>query len=263
MGMTVTQDSVRAPAGSAAPLFTIITAVRNGAKTLDKTIASIAGQTFDDFEYLVIDGASTDGSARILERWNDHISYWISEPDGGIYDAWNKGVRLARGEWIAFLGADDEYYPHALANYADFIAGQGASNPQYVSSRVELFSNNVCVGTIGKAWEWPRFSKYMTAAQVGAMHKRELFTAYGPYDTSYRICGDYEFLLRPRQTLRAGFFPIVTAKMALGGVSNANPHLALVEQARAKSSTGGRAAWLCRLELRISQLMNFIRKVFR
>lgn len=238
----------RTAAASGAPLFTIVTAVRNGAQSIESTIRSLAEQSCRDFEYVVIDAASDDGTVRILEEYNDLIDYWRSEPDRGIYDAWNKGVRLARGQWISFLGAGDVYYPDALKNYADFLSSRCDSTVQYLSSRVDLTRSGRIRRTVGKAWNWRDFSRHMTVAHVGSMHRRTLFEQIGLFDPSYRICGDYELLLRPRASLRAAFLPVTTTRMAYGGVSNARPRPALLEAKRAKLSSGGRKAWLCSVE---------------
>jgi glycosyltransferase involved in cell wall biosynthesis len=230
------------------PLFSIVTVVFNGARTLEATIESVSRQTFRDFEYIVLDGGSTDATVAILERRAPDIQYWKSEPDSGIYAAWNKALDVARGEWVAFLGADDVYYRDALAEYARAIRLAAVPGLQYVSSRVHLVKNGKPVRTVGSQWAWPAFSHHMTVAHVGSVHHRSLFKEYGRYDESYRISADYELLLRPRNRLRTAFLNRVTACMQLGGVSNANVQLALAEQERAKRTTGGRPAWRCRLE---------------
>jgi glycosyltransferase involved in cell wall biosynthesis len=235
--------------------------VLNGAETIERTIRSIAGQTYRNFEFLIIDAASDDGTVQLLERWSDEIDYWRSEPDLGIYDAWNKGLRLARGQWIAFLGADDEYYADALQNYADFLSRNGTAALHYISSRVDLTRAGNRQRTIGKAWNWHDFSRYMNVAHVGSMHCRTLFDQVGLFDHNYRICGDYELLLRPRAELRAGFLPTTTAMMTYGGVSNASPRLALLETAQAKRTSGGRAAWLCTVEYGYALAMSLFHTV--
>jgi len=249
-----------APSG-ASPFFSVVTAVFNGAATLEATIASLRRQTFRNFEYVVLDGGSTDGTVRLLEKHGSEIAYWRSERDSGIYDAWNKAISVARGQWISFLGADDVYCPDALAQYAATIAGQAQAQLQYVSSRVRLVKAGKAVRTIGTAWSWPAFSRYMTVAHVGSMHHRSLFEEYGRFDQSYRLCADYEFLLRPRERLRSAFLDQVTAEMALGGVSNANARSALAEQERAKRTTGGRAGWLCAFERRKAHVTDTCRSL--
>jgi glycosyltransferase involved in cell wall biosynthesis len=93
--------------GADAPILTIITVVRNGAATLEACIQSVIAHNAPRVEYVVIDGGSTDGTVDLLLRYHDQIAFWSSEPDAGIYDAMNKGVRRATGDWILFLGSDD------------------------------------------------------------------------------------------------------------------------------------------------------------
>lgn len=89
------------------PLITVVTVVYNAESTLEQTILSVINQTYDNVEYILVDGASTDGTLDIIKKYEDKIDYWISEPDKGIYDAMNKGIDLASGDFLVFLGADD------------------------------------------------------------------------------------------------------------------------------------------------------------
>jgi glycosyltransferase involved in cell wall biosynthesis len=92
------------------PLVTIITVVFNGEAGLEDTILSVLGQTYDNIEYLVVDGGSTDGTIEIIRKYEGVLDFWISEPDVGIYDAMNKGINLARGDWLNFLNARDLFF---------------------------------------------------------------------------------------------------------------------------------------------------------
>lgn len=231
-----------------APRVSIITATLNAEHSILRTLRSLEQQTFRDFEWLVIDGGSQDGTMNELKERADAVSCVVSERDGGIYDAWNKGLALARGEWIAFLGAGDTYEPDGLANYVEVIAqgvGPEAVLVQYVSSRVRLFSGDKCVRTIGKAWTWAAFRNWMCVAHVGSLHHRTLFEGGRRFDTSYRICGDYEFLLRCGPSLRTRFVPTVTASMLTGGASDSLERAAR-EAEKAKVSTGTRHPWVAR-----------------
>lgn len=106
---------------------TIVTAVYNGELYLEQTIKSVLDQTYDNIEYIIIDGDSTDDTLSIIKKYDEKIAYWISEPDAGIYDAWNKAISLTTGNWIAFVGADDILLPHTVQLYVDYILGN--NNP--------------------------------------------------------------------------------------------------------------------------------------
>src|SRR5690606_19493717 len=97
----------------------------------------------------------------ILREYDHVIDYWVSAPDSGIYDAWNKGLQRATGQWIAFLGADDAYHAGAVRSYVDFIANCADPTLQYVSSRVNLLDEDKVVRTVGKPWTWHVFRRYM------------------------------------------------------------------------------------------------------
>ena len=96
------------------PLFSVITPTLNDAASLRRTIESVLAQTYDNIEYIIIDGGSSDGTMDILAAYEDRIDYWVSEPDAGIFAAMNKGIRLARGELVGIINADDWYVPHAV-----------------------------------------------------------------------------------------------------------------------------------------------------
>src|ERR1700722_12907065 len=91
------------------PLVSVITVVYNGAATLETTLLSVIGQSYDRVEYIVVDGGSKDGTLDLIDRYKSHIATWVSEPDKGVYDAMNKGIRMAKGDWLFFLGSDDRF----------------------------------------------------------------------------------------------------------------------------------------------------------
>jgi glycosyltransferase involved in cell wall biosynthesis len=202
------------------PLITIITATHNAADHLLRTIKFIRDLTYDNIEWIIVDGASRDNTVELIRQNEDVIDYWISEPDAGIYDAWNKGVKLARGDWIAFLGAGDSYKPDAINVYMDAIF-QSPVPPELVSSRVQFVNDVGAVKRVkGGAFEWGTFRKYMTIAHPGAFHSRSLFEKHGLFDTTYSSAADYEFLMRCGPSLRALYLNVITAEMLVGGISN-------------------------------------------
>ena len=234
------------PEGSSdQPLVTVVTAVYNGQSYLAACLESVLRQDYPNIEHIVLDGASNDGTVDVLQHYDDRIALWRSEPDAGVYDAWNRGIAEARGEWICFLGVDDEFLPGAISAYMALAAKN--PNAEYLSSKVRWVHRSGYERMIGRPWSWRQFSRWMCTAHVGSMHHRRLFDRVGKYDTSYRISGDYELLLRARGELRAGYMPVVTVMMRAGGVSDLR--VAYLEQARAKVATGGRNKWLAALEL--------------
>jgi glycosyltransferase involved in cell wall biosynthesis len=227
------------------PLVTVITAVYNGQKYMPGCLESILRQDYPNIEHIVMDGASNDGTVDVLREYDDRIALWRSEPDQGVYDAWNKALAESRGEWICFLGVDDEFLPGAIGAYMALAA----ENPQaeYLSSQVRWVHPSGYERIIGHPWTWRELSKWMCTAHVGSMHRRSLYDRIGTYDTSYRIVGDYELLLRERSQLRAAYMPITTVIMRAGGLGD--HRTAFLEQARAKIATGGRNKLLAVLEL--------------
>jgi len=229
------------------PLVTVVTAVYNGRPYIAGCLESVLHQDYPNIEHIIFDSASSDGTVDVLKQYDERIALWRSEPDRGIYFAWNKALLEARGEWICFLGADDEFLPGAISNYMALAA----MNPraEYLSSRIRRVHSSGYERTVGWPWTWKKFSRAMCTPHVGSMHRRSLFQRLGTYDTSYRIVADYELLLRARQELKTAYMPITTVIMRAGGVSCTR--IALKEQARAKVAAGGRSKLLTAVELQI------------
>jgi glycosyltransferase involved in cell wall biosynthesis len=245
--------------GADRPLVTVVTAVFNGQAYLAGCLESVLRQDYPNIEHIVLDGGSSDGTVDVLRQYDDRIAYWKSEPDKGVYDAWNKALVEARGEWICFLGVDDELLPGALSAYMALAA----NNPQaeYLSSQVSWAHPSGYERTSGKPWAWPEFSRWMCVAHVGSMHRRTLYDRLGAYDTSYPSAADYELLLRARGQLNAAYMPITTVMMRAGGVSDDSS--ALVEAKRAKIAAGGRNKALAELDLRIARAKFMLRPLRR
>jgi len=209
---------------SALPSFTVIVAVRNGASTLQRAFDSVIGQTYDDVEIIVMDGASTDGSQAILERNAEHLAYWESEPDRGVYHAWNKALEHATGDWVSFLGADDRFHHAAvLARMADALAAdEERHRVAYGYLDKTRLDGQVVRSTIGP-WsedQRTRFRRGVMIPHPATFHHRSLFELHGQFDESFRIAGDYEFLLRELLVDDALFIPEVVVDMAGGGMSD-------------------------------------------
>ena len=222
------------------PLVTVVTAAYNAGEYLEDCILSIISQTYRHFEYIVIDGNSTDETVNIINKYQNELAYWVSEPDKGIYDAWNKAIHVSKGQWIVFVGADDLLYPNALEEYVRHITTHPKQHElDFVSSRIELVEDDLTsIRTVGAAWKWDLFKTNMITWHVGCFHARHLFERYGVYDSSYKICGDYELLMRPKDKLITSFVAKTTVKMRTGGVSSVSLHRAIDETYRAKIKNG-------------------------
>lgn len=212
------------------PLITIVTSAFNDCDLLKETISNIQRQTYSHIEYIVIDGGSQDGTIELLQT-SDAVTHWISESDSGIYDAWNKALKLSRGDYIAFLGAGDRYLDGGLNGLALLAASD--KRAEFIYGKVSVEAPGQRSRIIGRPWSWPLFRRYMCTTHVGALHSRKLFDRYGLFDSSYRIAGDYEFLLRPGKNLKTAFLDKAVATMLAGGISQRN-HQVLYEVRRAK-----------------------------
>ena len=210
------------------PLISIITVVFNNEDYLEDAILSVINQTYGNVEYIIIDGGSTDGTLDVIKKYTDEIDYWMSEKDSGVFDAWNKALQLSHGQWIGFLGADDFYELNAIQKYVENI--NLLTEIEFISSKSNLITKDKKTKKIiGKAWNWKDFSIYMNVAHVGSLHHRSLFEKYGIYDINFPVCADYEFLLRARNKLKAGFVNEVLCNFRLGGQSQGNSHWGISE----------------------------------
>ena len=234
-----------------APLISIIVAVLNGAATLQQCIDSVARQTYPNKELIVIDGGSSDGTVDCLNKNQGKISYWISESDLGIYNAWNKGLARAQGEWMCFLGADDYFWDQQVL---ERMAAQLEKLPQEVrvayAQIMLLNAGGEELYPVGEPWVKikERFKQLSCIWHQGVMHRRSLFEKYGQFDETFRIAGDYELLLRELKYADAAFIPdVIITAMRQGGISNkpANTLQTMRELRRAQKIHGqSRPGWM-------------------
>jgi glycosyltransferase involved in cell wall biosynthesis len=215
----------------AAPLISVVVATFNAVVTLDWCIQSVSEQTCQHKELIVIDGGSTDGTVELLKASQQKITYWISEPDRGIYHAWNKALLRARGEWICFLGADDHLWDeHVLTRMAEELAKLPLHIRVAYGQVMLLNGGGERLYAIGEPWERlrQRFLKSMCIPHPGMMHRRSLFEAHGGFDESFRIAGDYELLLRELKVADAAFIPnLITVGMRQGKGESSHPDATL------------------------------------
>jgi glycosyltransferase involved in cell wall biosynthesis len=226
------------------PKFSIIIATFNSGEKFWGCLGSIFSQTFDDYEVIVIDGGSNDDTLEVIQRNRQRIAYWITEPDGGIYDAWNKGLKRSRGEWVCFVGADDFFWDNEVLSETCKCLETAPIGMSVAYGRVALVNREGSVISMrGEPWDSAKgsFQDLMSIPHPGAMHRRELFNRRGVFDTQFRIAGDYELLLRELPENEAFFMPgIITVGVGMGGVSStpAGMFRSLVEVRRAQVKHG-------------------------
>lgn len=197
-------------------MVSVITASWNALEGLKATAASVAEQSCRDVEHVIVDGGSTDGTREWLEGLGGAVR-WISEPDEGIADAFNKALKMARGEYVLALQADDTFFaPNSLARALPHLSGG-----------IDIVSFDVMFETA--AGERRLVSRGLssvlafktTIPHQGAFCRRDLFERLGPFDTSFRIAMDYEFFLRAhRANSTVRLVPEVLTRMPDAGVSS-------------------------------------------
>lgn len=219
----------------------IITVVYNGASTIKTCIESVLGQQYHDLEYIIIDGASTDGTAEIVKKYGSKIAVFCSEPDGGIYDAMNKGIALATGELIGILNADDFLRDSTVvgkvvnkltacqadALYADLIYVDGQD-----STIVKRYWRSGVAKRSSFLWGWmPPHPTFFL--------KRASYEKFGTFRLDLGSAADYELMLRMvyKHGVKTAYLPEITTVMRVGGVSNSS----ILN--RLKANKNDRLAW--------------------
>ncbi len=210
------------------PKMTIITSVLNGSATLGRLLDSLAAQHYPEWEHIVMDGGSTDGTVDLLQARRSRIAYFESAPDRGIYHAWNKALEHAAGEWYCFLGADDFLWDaHVLDRIAPHLAAAaGEYRIVYGTTNVMTAAGEI-LAQLGEPWAAvrPKMRENMALPNPSTFYHRDLFTEHGAFDEAFSIAGDYEFVLRELRRGEALFIEgLVVAGMQEGGRSVNRAH---------------------------------------
>lgn len=199
------------------PILSIVTVVYNGDKYLEQTIESVLSQNcFDDIEYIIIDGGSTDRTIEIIKKYESKLSYWRSEPDKGIYDAMNKGVKAASGRYVGMINADDYYAPNSLSQLIEECKSGDADVIYGDMNIVDVETNEVVYKRKPKSW---KLYIDMNLNHPATFIKTEL-CKLNLYSTKYKIASDYHLLLiLKKQGKHFKYISNVFAFMRNGGVS--------------------------------------------
>jgi glycosyltransferase involved in cell wall biosynthesis len=221
-GKRLTRASTRLKLDS--PLFAVVTVVFNGAEALEATIHSVLSQSYKNFEYIVIDGGSTDGTLDLLRKYEHSIDYWVSEPDKGVYDAFNKACRLITGEWTIFLGAGDVLHDESVLESMSETVSRVSAEIEIVYGKVCLTdSRNRPFETLNRPWEQMR-DRWQGGRPVfphhqGIFHRRPILAGKNPFDTTYRIAADSKVFYDSMKRATPVFADLTIATSTLGGLS--------------------------------------------
>ncbi|MCK5700469.1 MAG: glycosyltransferase [Cyclobacteriaceae bacterium] len=204
--------------------ITIITVCYNSVSHIEDAINSVANQDYKEIEHIVIDGNSYDGTQEVLQKYSGKIAHWISEPDKGIYDAMNKGIKIASGEVIGSLNSDDFYFDNqVISKVVEAFADQKTDavfgdlifvDPDNLSRTLRTYSSN--------SWHPEKFAKGYMPAHPTFFVKRKYYEKYGLFETDYKIAADYEMLIRLLYVYKLNYtyLPLKMVKMRKGGVSS-------------------------------------------
>ncbi len=184
------------------PLISIVTVSFNAVETIEQTILSVVNQTYSHIEYIVIDGGSTDGTVDIIKKYSDKIAYWVSESDRGIYDAMNKGIEKASGDYIYFIGSDDQLLDNAILQIAHRIDGKAIYYGNvYMVKRRRIYNG--------------RFSSFQMVVR-NIPHQATFYpTIYlktNSFNLRYKYLADYYLNLKAWKEINFKYVPIVIAK---------------------------------------------------
>ena len=202
----------------------IITVCYNSAKTIETTIRSVLSQSFRDIEYIVVDGGSTDGTLDILSSYSNQISNWISEPDKGIYDAMNKGIKLSNGDIIATLNADDVYTDETIVAEMMKLIQNKESDAAYGDLAYIAPKDNDRIVRLWKPGQYKKgaFSCGWVAPHPTFFCRKHIFEKHGYYNDDFKIAADFELMLRfiEKHQVKVAYLPKVIVKMRTGGRAN-------------------------------------------
>lgn len=219
------------PKTSSHPLVSVVTIVRNGSDTLARAAESVFSQDYPEIEYIIVDGGSTDGTLDMIRRMDRRISVWVSEPDMGISDAFNKGIAFAHGGIVGILNSDDWYEPGAISAAVHALAESGADiaygKLQYWENgrRTYLVTSDASI-----------LDKGMTVGHPTVFVRRACYERFGLFRLDFRQAMDYEWLLRAKSGgARFCFVDLCLANMQGGGVGDRHWRQSQREVARARA----------------------------
>lgn len=200
--------------------ISLIVATFNSGHCLQNLFDSLDGGVRKFLQIIIIDGKSTDNTLEVINQNKHSIDYFLSEPDEGIYDAWNKGLNEANSDWVMFVGSDDIFLSGALSKLINLLPSID-NNVNFISAKVQISYNSSLKKVVGRPWNSWRLKFIMPVAHPGSLHHKSLFKENN-FDSSFKIAGDYEFLIRRSFEIKPRFLDFILVEMDSGGLSNTN-----------------------------------------
>jgi glycosyltransferase involved in cell wall biosynthesis len=206
------------------PLLTVVTVVFNAREALEATILSVLNQNYGNAEYIIIDGGSSDGTLDIIRKYDDAIDYWQTEPDEGVYDAFNKACPSIRGEWTLFLGAGDLLYDNTVLEQVALAVRTAPQEAELIYGRVCLTTgDDAAVKVLNRPWDqmknrW-RGGRPMLPHHQGIFHRKSLLCEAPPFDTKYRIAADSKLIYPSIARATPIYCDTIITRAPIGGVS--------------------------------------------
>lgn len=242
------------------PLISIITVVYNGEKHLEETILSVLNQTYDNIEYIIIDGGSTDGTVEIIKKYEERIDYWVSERDSGIYDAMNKGIDVVSGEWINFMNVGDSFFDDNVLDVV-FTKNKFENIDVIYGNHKVVYPNKTRIaeaGSMRDIWKGSQFC-HQSSFIYSTFHKSKR------YNICNKIGADFEFFYTAfKNGAKFGYVDVVMTNYAAGGISDVKRVESVVERWNIidKSiKTNFYYIWLIIKEMLKHQIKKLIKKI--
>lgn len=255
------------------PLVSIVTPLYNGEKYLEETIRSILSQTYGNIEYIIIDGGSTDGSVNIIKKYENKISHWFSERDSGMYEAINKGLKIASGDILAYLNSDDIYYPDTVKIAVEYF--QGHPDVELIYGNCDFIGpRNEFLHTFRyPKFRWESFISLnkSTIPQPTTFWRSAIHKKIGYFDTALKMCGDFDFYAKAGKCCR-----VVHINRVLAGFRIHNTSLTALQWRQDNDEVGviherhinfsrirqGVLSWRLTLQLKLLNLPLMFKKVY-
>lgn len=253
------------------PKISIVTVCFNVVNLLEQTIISVINQTYDNIEYIIVDGGSEDGTVDVIKKYESKITYWISEPDRGIYDAMNKAIMKVNGEWINFMNAGDSFAS------VDVLSRIFIENQDLLKNKLAIYGDSIVCISLGEKYSKcikPFWKDVSYIPDKGFSHQSSFvkshYAKHNLFDVSYKICADFKMLYDLYQYDNGAYvyMPFAIAKYEVeNGFSKQNVLLAYIENARIVDKEKKKLFYIYKIKLKCYKYLHdytssFCRKYF-